>query len=62
MAQQAEQMQLQIHHGVTPTQVYLGFSKPIPNLFLTPEQCRSMITNLQESLAKLEERLKAAAN
>ena len=47
MAQQAQQMQLQIHHGVTATQVYLGFSQPIPNLLLTPEQCRSLITNLQ---------------
>ena len=62
MAQQAEQMQLQIHHGVTATQVYLGFSQPIQNLLLTPEQCRSLITNLQASLAKLEASTQAAAN
>jgi len=62
MATQGEQQQLQIHHGVTPTQVYLGFSTPIPNLFMTPEQCRSMIANLQASLAKLEESLLAKAN
>ena len=62
MAQQAEQMQLQIHHGVTATQVYLGFSKPIPNLLLTPEQCRSLIINLEASLEKLEQTLQVEAN
>ena len=62
MAQQGEQMQLQIHHGVTATQVYCGFSKPIPNLLLTPEQCRSLITNLQASLEKLEASLQPAVS
>lgn len=62
MAQQAQSMDLKVSYGITPTQVFLGFSFPIPNLLLTPQQCRDMMANMQKSLDELEARIKAEAS
>ena len=54
MGQKAENIPVRIQYGHTPTTVVIQFSRPVTNLTSTPEQARSMIKELQNSLNRLE--------
>lgn len=54
MGQKVENIPLQIQYGHTDTTVVIQFSRPATNLVSTPEQARSMIKQLENSLALLE--------
>lgn len=55
VAQQVEQLPLQIHHSHDGEKVILQFTRTIPNLMLTEQQAEAMVASLQNTLAALRE-------
>ncbi len=55
MAQQLETGPLQIKHGHTEEQVFIGFGRTVDHVLLTEAQCEAFLVAVQSSLARMRE-------
>lgn len=57
VAQKLETGPLQIQHGHTDNQVFIGFTRVVDHILLTPAQAEAFIAAVQNSLKQLEKKL-----
>jgi hypothetical protein len=64
MAQEMKSMEtkLQIQHGHTEDKVFIGFTRMVDRVYLTPDEARAMSKCVLESLVLLEKHIASQGN